>query len=83
MKVPSLSQEERNILIIRDQEMGAKRSVQANVFKQTSIFLDTLSQFTTPSPKPFVFSINKNVLSLCLKGMKASCSGHFFRSSLS
>ena len=68
----------KDILITRNTKFGAEKSLQTNHVKLTLAFPVTFSPFITPAQTPLPCQVFTNVLFLCLKGMKASCSGHFF-----
>lgn len=81
-KVLSPTRRKGAVLITHDGEFGVERSVQTNPVKLALIFLVTSSPFTTRlrSLTPLSCRFFTDLLFLCLKGIKASCSDHFFRS---
>ena len=81
-KVPSLYQEEgRHSFHQRLGIWGQK--ICTNLVELTLFFLVTSSPITPWAQTPLSCPFFTNVLFLCLKGVKASCSGHFSGSSFS
>lgn len=76
-KVPSLTQKRGNTLITRDEELGANKPMETKLIKLSLIFLLAFSPFTTPHTNRFVLP-NLHKLTVCLKGIKTSCSGNFW-----
>lgn len=73
-KFPHCLRKKEDILITRDEEFGAKKSVQTNLVRLT--LLVTSPPFTGPRPNPFVLSIFTNLLFV----YKLPCSSNFFGS---
>lgn len=68
-RYPPCTRRKEDILITKDEDFGAYKSVQTNLVKLTLIFL-FVSSFTTPGPNLFVWSILHKFI-VCLKGIKS------------
>ena len=77
-RYPPCTRRKEDIIITRNRKFGVEKSLQTNRVKLTLAFPVIFSPFITPSQTPLPCQVFTNVLFLCPKGMKPSCSGHFF-----
>ena len=80
-RYPPCPRRKEDIPTTGDREFGAEKFVQANLVEPILIVLVTSLPFSIPAPNPFVLTILHNFIILHLKGLKASSSGHIFRTS--